>query len=108
MPKTTVTMDDVTYIAWGKRIRKLHSPVRHRLRQICRHCRQVWGEHGCAKYLWATDFLSRFSLIVLPDRPDRPQRRHSPGYIAKLKQATREIQRRVRETGLGRPYPQLV
>ncbi|MFD0557804.1 hypothetical protein FB566_3090 [Stackebrandtia endophytica] len=105
MSKTTITVEDVIYIRWGKRIRQRHRAVRRGFRRVCSHCGRPWGRNGCAEYLWATDFLSQFSLIVLPDRPSRPKRRHTPTYTATLNQVAADIARAYRRYVTGRPLP---
>jgi len=101
MSKTTLTTDDVHHIRQGNHIRKTHHPIRHRLRRICAECGNRWRKHGCALYLWATDYLSQFSRILIPDRPERPRHRHTPTYTRTLQQATNHI----RQTRHPRPHP---
>lgn len=93
MSKTSLTHQDVDYIRWANRIRRTHRPVRRRLRRVCADCGRPWGHHGCPKHLWAVDFLSQFSVILVPGRPDRPRRRHGRAYVAALREATDLITR---------------
>ena len=108
MSKTTLTLVDVVHIGWADRIRRRHSPIRRlrgRLRRSCAHCGQTWGRYGCARYLWATDYLSRFSLIVLPGRPERPRHRHRPDYIQARDRVAADLHHRYRQWRDGAPSP---
>ena len=67
-------------------LRRRHVPVRTWRGKRCAHCGFAWRRHGCRQYLWATDYLSRLSRIVLFDRPSRPKcGRHRPSYTEKLR-----------------------
>ena len=79
-PQTPATIELAQFL------RRRHVPVRTWRGKRCADCGAAWRRHGCRQYLWATDYLSRLSRIVLADRPSRPKcGRHRPAYTEKLR-----------------------
>ena len=79
-PQTPATIELAQFL------RRRHVPVRTWRGKRCADCGFAWRRHGCRQYLWATDYLSRLSRIVLADRPSRPKcGRHRPAYTEKLR-----------------------
>ena len=92
MSWTRITTGDAITLNQAHKARKHHTPTRKRLRKICATCRNPWGRHGCALYLWATHTLSRMSKIIIPNPPPRPKHRHRPQYIKLITQGAQQAQ----------------
>ena len=74
-------------ITLAQYLRRHHVPKKTWRGRRCTECGKSWRRHGCRDYLWATDYLSRLSRIILFDRPDRPKSgRHRPSYTQPLRE----------------------
>ena len=75
-----------TGIDIASHLRHRHTPRTTWRGKRCSHCRARWGRYGCSPYLWATDYLSSLSKLLVPDRPQRPKSgRHRPSYTRRLR-----------------------
>lgn len=79
------------------KLRAIHTPRWTTTGKRCSDCGERWNRHGCRHYLWATDYLSHLSTIVLPDRPSRPKSgRHRESYTSRLIEATYDAHETIR------------
>ena len=80
-------------------LRRQHMPRSSWRGKRCRECQSRWGRYGCCPYLWATDYLSSLSRILVPDRPERPKPgRHRSGYTTRLTKQQEKVRAQLATT----------
>ena len=89
-PATEISIDIAMHV------RRHHTPRTRWSGKRCSRCRDRWGRYGCRPYLWATDYLSGLSKMLVPDRPERPKPgRHRPAYTQSLTAEAEVVRERV-------------
>lgn len=88
MSSHILTTERAALIARACGIRHVHEPARRGWRRRrCTECGELWGRHGCPDFLWAIDYLTTASGLLVPPitRPPSPNPgRHYASYTSKL------------------------